>query len=506
MILALAVLAVTLLLTAAVFTAVQGDASLTRNDLDGKRAYSAAQAGVQAYLYNLNANSLNSAWWETCSNDMSNGTGTQVTLPGTTPATSYAFSPVPTAAYSACSTTNAVASLIDSSTGTLRIKFTGYAGHAQKTIVTSFKTASPLSFLWYTVHETVDTIIGGSTCSRFYYNNPGPPSACQIVWVTGDHMNGPLYTQDQLLINPGGAPVFGRTSKDQIISQAPTTTVCAAVNGCQGAVFKGQATANPVNQVQLPTDNSNLLADATSHGKVFTGATTLTVNAATNLATGWNCPTATTCTAVSVDTSQYPIIYAVNGSGCNTTYDPTNVTYATTSGSPTGRYYGPCGDVYISGTYDMPLTIAAANDIILTGNLTTTEDSSGNPSGAATLGLVANYYVRVKHDCTGNPAVTIDGAILTLYHSFFVDNYDCGGTPLGTLTVHGAIAQFYRGIVGQVGTSGYLKNYNYDDRLGLILPPYLFDLTNTQWGVYRETLCSPTAASTNTGSCLYQGS
>jgi hypothetical protein len=72
--------------------------------------------------------------------------------------------------------------------------------------------------------------------------------------------------------------------------------------------------------------------------------------------------------------------------------------------------------------------------------------------------------------------------------------------------VHGAIAQFYRGIVGQVGTSGYLKNYNYDDRLGLILPPYLFDLTNTQWGVYRETLCSPTAASTNTGSCLYQGS
>ena len=70
--------------------------------------------------------------------------------------------------------------------------------------------------------------------------------------------------------------------------------------------------------------------------------------------------------------------------------------------------------------------------------------------------------------CNGtnnNPNVTIDGAILTLAHSFFVDNYDCGGLPQGTLTVHGAIAQYYRGIVGQVGTSGYLKNYNYDDRL-----------------------------------------
>ena len=87
--------------------------------------------------------------------------------------------------------------------------------------------------------------------------------------------------------------------------------------------------------------------------------------------------------------------------------------------------------------------------------------------------------------------MTIDGAILTLKHSFFVDNYDCGGGRLGTLTVHGAIAQFYRGIVGQMGTSGYLKNYNYDDRLGLILPPYLFDLQNTQWGVYRETPAVP---------------
>ena len=59
--------------------------------------------------------------------------------------------------------------------------------------------------------------------------------------------------------------------------------------------------------------------------------------------------------------------------------------------------------------------------------------------------------------------------------------------------MHGAIAQYFRGIVGQVGGNGYLKNYNYDPRLGVILPPYLFDLQATEWTVFRESLCQGSA-------------
>ena len=69
MILTLGVLMVTMLLSAAVFLAVQSDASLSRADLNGKRAYAAAQSGMQAYLYSLNVNASNSHWWETCAND-----------------------------------------------------------------------------------------------------------------------------------------------------------------------------------------------------------------------------------------------------------------------------------------------------------------------------------------------------------------------------------------------------------------------------------------------------
>jgi len=498
MILALGVMAIISLLTAALLLTVNSDVGFTKSDLDGKQAYAAAQAGVQAYLYNLNNNSTDSSWWETCAND----TVSQTAVPDSTTGATYSYAPVPANGNTACSTSNPVGSLIDNNTGTLRLKFTGYSGTQTRTVVASFRTLSPLSFLWYTVYETEDSSIGGSGCATFYYQGSGPPSSCDIYWVTGDKMNGPMYTQDQFLVESGDSPTFGRNSQDDIASQAPTRSagaICAG-NNCQNASVLGTAEPDVTPQVPLPSDNSNLLSDAQNHGLVYSGTVTLKVTNST--ATGWDCTSSATssCTALSINLANDPIIYATNASGCNSTYNPTSISYPTiTPTSGQSAYYGPCGDIYISGTYNTPLTVAAADDVIVTGNLLNSTDS--NPtgtaqlSGSATLGLVANQYVRVMHTCSGNPNVTIDGAILTLQHSFFVDNYSCGGLPQGTLTVHGAIAQYFRGIVGTVGSSGYLKNYNYDDRLQLILPPYLFDLQNTEWTVFRETLCNSASAS-----------
>ena len=143
-----------------------------------------------------------------------------------------------------------------------------------------------------------------------------------------------------------------------------------------------------------------------------------------------------------------------------------------------------CANLFISGTYSRSLTIASEGDIIVkppagssNGDIIGTDD--------ALLGLVANNFVRVYHrvtnssssNCANSPStvedpqmrdVRIDAAILSLQHSFIVDNYPCG-TELGTLTVNGSIAQRFRGPVGTTrhdGTrSGYVKNYQYDDRL-----------------------------------------
>ena len=114
----------------------------------------------------------------------------------------------------------------------------------------------------------------------------------------------------------------------------------------------------------------------------------------------------------------------------------------------------------MSGTYSQPLTIAAANDVIVRPTSAAQPDRREHQrSRAATTrrsGLIANNFVRVAHrvssDCGTNLTpvlsnVTIEAAILSLQHSFIVDNYHCG-TAMTKLTVTGAIVQKYRGPVG----------------------------------------------------------
>jgi Tfp pilus assembly protein PilX len=528
MIIALGVMLVTSLLCAAAFVAVESDARVVGHDLNGKRAYAAAQAGVQAFLFSLNQSSINGSW-ETCTNDVQATT----TVPGSTTGVTYSWGPVvpcPTG-----SNTNSLASLIDSA-GNLRLEFVGTAGTGTnavtRTIVASFRTDTPLSYLWYTVHETLDPAADGNCAGLpFYYqmtSTQKQKTECQLNWITGDSVNGPLYTQDQLLIANGQAPAF-----QSVTSAAPytaSTEVCVS-NSCGSATFTSKQTVEGGGQsVPFPSDNSNLVNDASSYGKLYSGTTSGTPAGTINIVlnrtnmTIYSCPTSTCTSSGSVPISSFPIIYANSASGCNTAYSPNETTYTLNSD---GHAYGPCGDIYVSGTYSSSLTLAAANDIVVTSSiLNCTDDSTCTngvttgmtaPTGTATLGLVANEYVRIDHPasfgwnattCTAgtapNPNVTIDAAILTLQHSFMVDNYECGQvitSSTGELTVHGAIAQEYRGAVGQsnnLGLTGYLKNYNYDSRLATLLPPYMFDLESTQWSPVRETLCTGT---TSSGTC-----
>jgi hypothetical protein len=93
----------------------------------------------------------------------------------------------------------------------------------------------------------------------------------------------------------------------------------------------------------------------------------------------------------------------------------------------------------------------------------------------------------------------VQAAILTLQHSFIVDNYN-SGAKRGTLKVDGAIAQRFRGPVGTFNTStgngvtGYTKDYNYDNRLRYRSPPYFLDPIQAAWRIIRsnEQVPAPT--------------
>jgi len=104
MLLALFVLVVTSMIISAAYVAVFSDSQLSRNDVDQARALAAAQAGIQAYNYQLNQNE---SYWQTCTPSANtgasgfnglNGNGF-VTVPGSTDAgggsESYFVKPLP---------------------------------------------------------------------------------------------------------------------------------------------------------------------------------------------------------------------------------------------------------------------------------------------------------------------------------------------------------------------------------------------------------------------------
>lgn len=140
------------------------------------------------------------------------------------------------------------------------------------------------------------------------------------------------------------------------------------------------------------------------------------------------------------------------------------------------------GDLFVSGTLDGAMTIGAENYVYVTGDITYKDANSD------ILGLVGNNAVFVWNPVNGsgtsllgNTNRRIDSAILSVAHTFQVQNYSQGGAR-GILTVNGAIAQKFRGIVRN-GTNGYSKNYVYDSRLRFTAPPKFLSPTSTTYGV-----------------------
>jgi hypothetical protein len=508
------------------------DQTFLRRDINQKRAYLAAQSGIADYTYHLNTDS---GYWARCTNVPTpnavnlnmNGNPTNLRqVPGTTDGSRYGIELLQATTSpggAQCDSSNPNATMLEASganTGTFRIRSTGYSGTAKVSIIASYKQATFLDYVYFTQLETSDPVTYGfanpstqltgaySQCTKFRrdgresVNIPGTTQKCdQIVFVGGDKIDGPLHTNDDLRVC--GSPTFGRNGADVTEVSAPPVG-WASGNNCSGSpVFKGPlATRAPV--LTPPATNTSLKAIA-GPANTFTGQTKIVLNGNTMTITpNGGSPMG----PISVPTDG--VVYVQNGAGCSNSYSPFTVTYPATSN---------CGNAIVDtggGSYSGQLTIAAENDVIIDGNITRTSSS------ADLLGLIANNFIRVKHpvcestdlgctngtvteqaakgDCdadndgnravngTGsNPDINIDAALLSIDHSFIVDHYDCGGT-LGTLTVNGAISQKFRGAVGTTGGTGYIKDYNYDDRLRFQEPPHFFDPVQSAWHVQRETL------------------
>jgi hypothetical protein len=515
MIVTIGVLLVTSLLLVATFTAARGDINQTHLDLSAKKAYYAAKAGISNYAFHLNADFNYWTYCKASGNESLNLVGETPLktkpVPGTTDE-KYAIQLLPASTAPAsdkkCDINNPVATMIENAAangGTFRIESTGYSGNAKRTILATFAHTSFLNYLYYTQYETLDPATytpARPQCEAYRTKTasprPAPPECENIEFVNGDTVNGPLHTEDQASIC--STPTFGRGLEDHIEFKRGTT---AGAGSCTNSpTYRGLLIPEEeVPSVEPPPSNTALKAVAQTK---YSGRTVITLEG--------NTMKVTNNKGVTIPSVPYPangVIYVSNSSTepCSKAYSPYNPSYTTDTG---------CGNVYVSGEYNVPLTIGAENDIIIKGNIRPPLESTGEPSTNAVLGLIANNFVRMYHpvsqtgtntqsSCTStslnsaqdtlgwgtltNPEVF--AAILAVNHSFIVDNFKCG-SPMGTLNFHGALAQVFRGTVGtHNGTtvaSGYTKNYVYDARFEVESPPYFLNPTAVSWSVKREVL------------------
>jgi hypothetical protein len=478
------------------WSAAVGDIPIARGDQDRKRAYEAAVGGAEWYSFQL---AKDPNYWTNCTN--------VATLPGgalapvnqvgsksrkmTLPASdeSFAIELLPATGKAACDTANPSTSMLQD--GTLRIRSTGTARDGTRQIVTTYKRRSFIDFIYFTDRETLAPVAYAAypAYTANGYDEAWATANCNqvrsvrsnvcigITFGATDHIDGPMHTNDDSVL-VCGAPTFGRDTSDLIEVSGPPP---GYVQGCSGTPnFQGTKVI-PAPSLTLPPSNSSLKAIADYK---YTGTKCLNFksNGTFEVYSTYNCAAGTLVTTVTPPASA--VVYVDNSGACAGGYQYQQ------------RYTNPatCGDVGIKGDYATNVTVGAANDIIIMGNL--------NGQGTSMLGLIADDFVRVYHPardntnkCIGNQAgslvaARIDAAILAIKQSFIVDNWDCGNS-MGNLTVNGAIAQKWRGPVGTSGGNGYVKDYNYDDRLRYRSPPQFLDPVQSAWRTVRRGEQSP---------------
>jgi Tfp pilus assembly protein PilX len=438
MIIALGVTFITGLTLVAVFATTRGEIHLTSLDRSQKKAYYAAEAGIQDYEYHLTQDgnylsycteppspnlALNQYYKENTKELLKPSELKTVEVPAPKEASGeqpteehYAIQLIPAESskekYPKCNPNNLVESMVEekgSATGTFRIAATGFSGGEQRTLIATFKNANFVSYVWYSVYETGDPALYGQVppgksatywteCGNFFGSRPARCEGFDNYFITGESINGPMHTQDH--VGVCGKPSFGRTGTDRIefgnggniIGEGYSKENCGETAAPE---FKG--THVPPKEVLAitPPPGDEELQHIVEPAYEFKGLTEIVLEESTMTIKKDYIENTTTHELEPQEISKtvpYPqsgVIYVAGSCSLYSPFGPSPGYNSTESTS--------CGDVYVHGDYTSSLTIAAQNDVIINGNITTEVNGEGVPTSNALLGLVANNFVRVAH-------------------------------------------------------------------------------------------------------------
>lgn len=563
-----------------------------RYDQDYTAAIAAAQSGIDDFASRLNGaetygkvpDCTNLAWkgpdvgTNTCGWTSSTPVGWAPVVPGATGTRDAAFH------YSVDATRkDSEGSVLLTVTGRVNGVYrtvqatVGKGGSTDYVYYTDFESADPQNVQAYPSGTTVACGRDGYQTAKYWYTGRSTTSpACkEITFISGDNLQGAVFSNDTVLSS--GATFKSFLTADPKCQGAGTTATSWNQNCLRGTTSTASFGSKP--QYSLPKSlDDNSAAFRYNPGCHYTGSTRVIFKSDGTM-TVWNrksvnggtppvaiavpgktapsCGTLDALDSAAGATLPVPeemVIYAdtsttaanrqcyggeIGGTGSSAlpvgTYSSAHGTTPTagqtytydTNMTETTKFCGQ-GNLYAEGVLNGRVTIAAAQSVVVTGDLVL---AGGLVNSDDMLGLVATNSVEVFHprlvtktatrDCTktkngsctqwsayywvtsgesevnGWPAryvepgtgvktptdgILIAGSIQTLQHSFLVQKYSVGGDA-GTLQVWGSIAQRWRGIVGQnsSGQNGYTKLYQYDPRLTYARPPYFPTWANSEW-------------------------
>ena len=485
----------------------------SRHDQDWNAALAAGNAAVDDYIYRIDEN--HNYWLYNAGNpppDGNTGFSQWTTVPNATNGATFRYS-------------------VDSSTtkidGAVKMNVSGKVNNVIRTIQATLRRRTFIDYLYFTDYETLDpALYTGSpftpaqaqvACALHYYEGRDPNCTTIFFFTRHDQRAAALERRDQHLRRPDVQGPHDHELEGSLEQAVPVPgrRCTPSFANVGDPAYKAPLTMPPSNDaIKAETDPR-----IGGTGCLYTGPTQITLNSSgtmnvvsaftksSNCSTGNNLP-------LPSDGVVYVQSVPSNSSDPNYTNGcpyaggyPANLPVPVTNDLT--PYNCRDGDAFVSGVLKGQLTIAAEHNVDVVANLTYNSGVAGNDL----LGLVANNYVEVFHpvSCTtgGQSSCNlsrkvggvfqdpvIDAAILSVQHSFRVQNYQAG-TCLGNLTILGAIAQEYRGIVGTFSgsscVSGYTKAYSYDTRLKYLEPPHFIDPVASAWQVVTWAEINPNA-------------
>jgi hypothetical protein len=536
---------------------------IVQQDLVQHEAYRAMQSGIDEYLYEANANPnyvmCNDAdvytgypgnWTNTGFATLSSGLcsglvltqWTQVADLSSTSDVASWFTYGTPAIYQCNNSSNCT-----SGDTWEQVQVVGFAtsegqkAFQQATIVIQPSNDFLLKLWWLNYDQSDPSTLAGDPACTYYHPSNSLVSGCQAIsLVTGETISGNMWVNDSVFIC--GTPTINGTI------YTAGTLVATPGGGCT----QGVPAANYVDEPQTetaPTDDAVLGSVAQQGGCLYEGptefdllstggydvyspdtpisGTTDSLNATSGNtsgcvpANGWGTGSA----AVTGPTNGVAFVQGCSPA-CNVTgYAPLGTSLANSVYEPdtAGESVGTQeGDAIVEGVDKGPLTIGAADNVVIDGDIcyqswTSCTTPPASPGTADVLALVAYNFVEVNHPMTSNfgnwvndslcsgtspsqyapfgvvagvaTAPTcdlqnpiIDAAMLALNHQFDAHNFD-QGNALGNISINGAISEDWRGPVGTFGggNTGYVKQYTYDSRLTYLSPPAYLNPGTSSW-------------------------